>query len=127
MWTSDAAPAVFLRIDNLKVSGDDKHAVLNLREVTAYDKDGKVIAPLTTRLSSEHSSGSNSVGNCHDGKIDDKICHSATADDNPSLVFGYRAGANISKIVVTNRAFKSVQEIRIVGASIRICSDLGPH
>ena len=110
------------------MKGGDKHAVLNLREVAAYDKDGNVIAPVSTRMSSEHSSGSNSVDNCHDGKIDDEFCHSNNNNDkNPWLVFGYRAGTDISKIVVTNRAFHSAQEIRIAGASIRICSDSGPH
>ena len=79
-------------------------------------------------MSSEHSSGTNSVGNCHDGKIDDKFCHSdLKKDKDPWLVFGYQADADIRKIVVANRAFKSAQEIRIVGASIRICSDSGLH
>ena len=104
------------------MSGDDKLPALNLREVTAYDKDGKVITPLSTRLSSEHSNGS--VGHCDDGKIDDKFCHSDNAKDkDPWLVFGYRADAGISKIVVHNRI--GCCTIRIVGATIRICSDSG--
>ena len=105
----------------------DANANLNLKEVTAYDKDGKVIEPLSTRMSSENS---NTVGNCHDGKTDDsKFCQSSNnkGDTDPWLVFEYRAGAGISKIVVTNRAGNTKYLNRIKDASIRICSDSGPH
>ena len=108
--------------------GDSR--VLNLKEVTAYDKDGKVIAPLSTRMSSENSSNKITVGNCHDGTTDDgNFCQSSNnkGDTDPWLVFGYRADAGISKIVVTNRAGNTKYLNRIKDASIRICSDSGPH
>ena len=69
------------------------------------------------------------VDKCHDGKTLNEnrdICHSNRVwDKDPWLVFGYRAGANISKIIVYNRVDCCAN--RIVGASIRICSDSGPH
>ena len=78
-------------------------------------------------MSSEHEAGYG-VGYCHDGMwTDGKFCQSANGDTvnpNPWLVFGYRADANISKIVVHNRIDACCQH-RIVGASIRICSDSG--
>ena len=105
--------------------GGNSRAILNLNEVTAYDKAGKVIAPLSTRISGEHSSGLYGLGNCHDGKTDDsKFCHSDSAKE-PWLVFGYWADAGISEIVVHNRV--DCCQGRIVGATIRICSDSGPH
>ena len=101
----------------------DPHAILNLQEVTAYDKDGKVIAPLSSDMSSHFDVFT--VGKCHDGKTDgNNFCHSDhDMDKDPWLVFGYRADADISKIVVVNRI--NCCENRIVGASIRICSDSG--
>ena len=77
---------------------------LTLTQVTAYDKDDKAIAPVSARMSSQASHGR--VGNCYDGNsTDEKYCHSQkTKDKDPWLVFGYRADANISKIVVVNRA-----------------------
>ena len=101
-------------------------------------------------MSSEYDSN-NRVGNCHDGNNDNKICASASGDkvnpdlilililipiltlililtlihpQDPWLVFRYRAGTDIRKIVVHNRK-SCVCVIRIVGASIRICSDSG--
>ena len=98
---------------------------LTLTQVTAYDKADKAIAPVSTRMSSQASHGR--VSNCHDGNsTDEKYCQSQkTKDKDPWLVFGYRADANISKIVVVNRAAAADTAIRIVGASIRICSDSG--
>ena len=61
------------------------------------------------------------MGHCHDGNTDDKSCHST--DKDPWLVFGYRADAGISKIVVQNRVDCCAE--RIQGASIRVCSDSG--
>ena len=64
---------------------------------------------------------------CHDNKIDDSsICHSDDVNDkDPWLVSRYPADADISKIVVVNRDERSEQQKKIVGASIRICSDSG--
>ena len=105
----------------------NSRAILNLNEVTAYDKAGKVIAPLSTRMSSE--SGSFTVDKCHDGKTDGHFCHSnhLGGDKDPYLVFRYRADADISKIIVHNRIGSEIVKQRIVGASIRICTDSGPH
>ena len=79
-------------------------------------------------MSSENSSNKQFVGKCHDGKFNDgNFCQSSNnkGDTDPWLVFEYRAGAGISKIVVTNRAGNTKYLNRIVGASIRICSDSG--
>jgi len=108
----------FIRIDNVK----HYQKIINLREISAYDHDGNVIAPLSTTMSSQHGAGP--VGNCNDGKNDKKFCHSDDAKDkNPWLVFQYQTGTDISKIVVVNRNDNGLVRKRIVGATIRICSD----
>merc|ERR1712032_789754 len=105
------ASDVFLRIDGLT----EASKIINLAEITAYDKDNKVIKPAYTALSSTNYIFS--VGRCFDGSKGN-FCHTKPGDSNPYLLVRYD-GAKLRKITVTNRGANT----RIVGANFQICSD----
>jgi len=114
--TCGYASDVFLRIDGLT----EASKIINIAEITAYDKDNKVIKPAYTALSSTHSpSTAYSVGKCVDGSKGN-FCHTKLGDSNPYLLFRYD-GAKLSKFTVTNRG--NCCQDRIVGANFQICSD----
>merc|ERR1712222_59349 len=104
----------FVRIDGLK-----KYEYLNLGEITAYDKNGKKIAPLHVFMSSTN--GGFNVNLCNDGNKNN-FCHTKGGDPKASIEFQYH-GADIAKVVVTNRL--DCCQDRIAGANFRYCRDLG--
>ena len=68
---------------------------LTLTQVTAYDKNDNVIAPVWPDMSS-HYSNTHSVEKCLDDKWNDSgFCNSANGDTDPWLVFAYVLGLGL--------------------------------
>merc|ERR1712032_1797321 len=98
--TCGFAGDVYLRIDGLK------GGIINLGEITAYDKNGQVIKPSSIQLSSQHDSKKYPSSMCLDGirsaKTNANFCHTKAGDRDPSVVLKY-SGADLRKFNVYNR------------------------
>jgi len=109
---------VYLRIDGLK------GGIINLGEITAYDKNSKVIKASSIQLSSQHDSKKWPSSMCLDGirsaKSNANFCHTAASDKDPSVVVKY-SGATLRKFNIYNR--NDCCQSRLVGANFKICTD----
>ena len=118
---------LYLRIYNLKNAPQKDFPILNLREVTAFDKTGKRIEPSFLAMSSTRPN--RQAAKCNE-LVDMGFCQTAEEpkpDRNPWLLFGYPAAPRIDKIIVVNRNEASTDRDgfneRISDASIRISWD----